>query len=119
MSWAAMAGQQAAVVWLLDKGAKVDAKNKDGVTPLYSAAIFAHAEIVELLLKEEVDVNALDEDGTTALDSVSSAWNQETEGIYKYLAGLLKLKLDLKTIRQERPKVAKPCVRTAANLVSS
>jgi len=116
MSWAAMAGQQAAVVWLLDNGAKVAAKNKDGVTPLYSAAIFAHAEIVELLLKEEVEINALDEDGKTALDSVSSAWNQETEGIYKYLDGLLKLKLDFKALRQERPKVAKILRKNGAKL---
>jgi ankyrin repeat protein len=116
ISWAAMAGQQAAVAWLLDKGAKVAAKNKDGVTPLYSAAIFAHAEIVELLLKEEVEINALDEDGKTALDSVSSAWNQETEGIYKYLDRLLKLKLDFKTLRQERPKVAKILRKNGAKL---
>jgi hypothetical protein len=116
ISWAAMAGQQAAVAWLLTKGAKSTAKNKDGVTPVYSAAIFGHVDIVELLLKEEVDVNALDDDGKTALDSVSSPWNQETQGIYQFLAGFLKLKLDFETLRQERPKVAKVLRENGAKL---
>jgi ankyrin repeat protein len=52
---------------LLDEGADVNAKNKDGLTGLMHAAWKGHKEVVKLLLESGADVNAKDECGWTAL----------------------------------------------------
>jgi len=44
--------------------------------------------------------------GETPLDAVAGDWSQELEGIYKWLAELWKLQLDLERIKATRPKVA-------------
>ena len=42
----------------LDKGADVNARNEDGATPLMSAILSCHIEIVRILLEKDADVNA-------------------------------------------------------------
>ncbi len=44
--------------------------------------------------------------GKTPLDLVSAPWNQPMAGIYRYVAGLLQIKLDLERITVARPQVA-------------
>ena len=41
-------------------------------TPLHYAASFGHVELVEFLLRHDIDVNAIDTDGDTALHSAAS-----------------------------------------------
>jgi ankyrin repeat protein len=52
---------------LLAKGADVNAKDKNGTTPLDVAATMCQKDTVELLLAKGADVNATDNDGWTAL----------------------------------------------------
>lgn len=52
---------------LIRKGALLNEKNKDFLTPLHLAAEHAHYEIMDLLLKNGADINALDGLGQTAL----------------------------------------------------
>jgi len=40
LHWAAVKGNKSLVEFLIDKGANIDAKNIDGITPLYWAALF-------------------------------------------------------------------------------
>jgi len=58
---AAKSGDLAGVQAELDKGANVNAKDKNGATPLHRAAWFGHKEIVELLIAKGADVNAKDD----------------------------------------------------------
>jgi len=51
----------------LENGANPNAKNKDGLTPLYRAARGGRVEIVKLLLERGADPNAKDNDGRTPL----------------------------------------------------
>ena len=55
------------ISWPLKNGAKVDAKNDDGWTPLILAARFGHATIVKNLIENGADVNATTNFGETAL----------------------------------------------------
>jgi ankyrin repeat protein len=52
---------------LLNRGANVNAKDKDGKTPLMLAAVQDHDLIVRSLLENDADVNVKDKDGNTAL----------------------------------------------------
>ena len=58
---------------LIDKGAKLEAKDRNESTPLYWAALHGHIEIVRLLCDCEANVEACDEDGWRPLHD--AAWN--------------------------------------------
>ncbi|XP_053094594.1 poly [ADP-ribose] polymerase tankyrase-2-like isoform X3 [Pangasianodon hypophthalmus] len=52
---------------LLRKGANINDKTKDLLTPLHLAAEKSHNDIIELLVKHEAKVNAVDSQGQTPL----------------------------------------------------
>ncbi|MFZ5867999.1 MAG: ankyrin repeat domain-containing protein [Thermodesulfobacteriota bacterium] len=56
---------------LLDTGAEVDARNREGQTALMKAAWQGHSELVKLLLERRADVNAQDAHGVTPLMEAS------------------------------------------------
>ena len=60
-------GNIKAVKQHLATGADVNAKNRDGVTPLHVAAAKGHKEVAELLIAEGANVNAKDMAGWTPL----------------------------------------------------
>jgi hypothetical protein len=62
-----MKGHAGIVKELLDKGAAVDAVDKDGATALYVAARDGHLTIVKELLANGAKVNSKDNYGHTAL----------------------------------------------------
>ena len=62
-----MHGHKEIVELLIAKGAEVNTKDMNGVTPLYSAAGKGHREIAELLISKGADVNAKDRHGNTPL----------------------------------------------------
>ncbi len=65
---AVMAGDGDKVKELLDNGADVDVRDRNGMTPLILAAKKGRSQIVRLLLEKGADVNAQDEVmGWTAL----------------------------------------------------
>ena len=103
---AATFGRFEAAKLLIEKGANVNARSNDGATALHGAAFFCHTEIVRLLLDKGAEVNAKNIRGETPLDSVAGEWSQELEGIYKWLAELWNLQLDLERIKATRPKIA-------------
>ena len=56
-----------AVKVLLKAGADVNARDKDGGTPLYAAVFWGHVELVKLLLEAGANVNAKGIGGDTPL----------------------------------------------------
>ncbi|MBC8242925.1 MAG: ankyrin repeat domain-containing protein [Verrucomicrobia bacterium] len=106
LSWAAMTGQAEAVQLLIKQGADVNGRNRDGNTPLHGAAFLGQAEIVELLIRHKADVNTRSNKGETPLDTVAAEWNDETQGILQFVAGILKLEVDAERVEAARPKIA-------------
>jgi Acyltransferase family/Ankyrin repeats (3 copies) len=89
LQWAALNGRRDAVALLLDRGAPVDSRNRDGHTALHGAAFMGYDEIVRLLLARGADVNGRSNDGETPLRSASQDFD-----VVQYIAGLLSLPVD-------------------------
>ena len=85
LSWTALHGRREMAAWLLDTGAEVGARNRDGGTALHAAAFMGRVEIVQLLLERGADAQAVDANGARPLDSgrvdaETTAWIAELLG---------------------------------------
>jgi uncharacterized protein len=72
---AAKKGDDASIQKLLKKGARIEARSKDGLTALALAADFGHADTVELLLRHGADATAGGLTGKEALLETAKAGN--------------------------------------------
>jgi hypothetical protein len=103
---AAIAGDNVAVRQHIAAGTDLNAKDRSlGSTPLHVASFFAHPETVKLLLENGAEVNARNNRGETPLDPASAKWGPVRESAYKAAAEALQIKLDLKRIEEDRPKI--------------
>src|ERR671913_2614223 len=74
---AAFRGNAAAVINLLERGADVNARDKDGDTALMFAAFKGHALVVALLLQYGANVYARARNGWTAKKAAQSGLNHQ------------------------------------------
>ena len=92
---------------LLAKGAKVSGGNRDGNTALHIAAFYCHDEFVDFLLSNKADKTKENNNSQTPLEVVSSPWNRETAGFYRYVGDAIGVDIDLEQVKEDRPKMAK------------
>ena len=78
---AAVTRNEAIVLLLLDNGADIELRAKDssGGTPLQWAAYVGDGDMVEFLVEAGADVNTLDNNGYTAIDSVVVSPDTDSE----------------------------------------
>lgn len=67
LHWAAKEGHLYLIQMLLNKGARIDARNMGDDTALHLAAAHGHLDCVKYLLKHNPDVDAQNEHGNTPL----------------------------------------------------
>ena len=90
---AVKAGNIKAVKQHLAAGADVNKKNQLGRTSLHAAAYRGHTVVVELLVANDADVNALSVNGKTPLDWAETVYEgvpPEYKAAYKETADLLR-----------------------------
>ena len=97
LSWAAMAGHEDVVDLLLQKGASVDARNRDGSTALHGAMFVGYPNVVRVLMKNGADVNAKNNNGETPLES--AVIDLETTA---YVLGLIGFSFDADRVAEGR-----------------
>jgi hypothetical protein len=68
LMWAARGGSKDSIGRLLERGAKIEARDADGMTPLMLAAAQGNISAAQLLLDKGADVLAVDKEGRTAVD---------------------------------------------------
>ena len=114
MHKAAYWGRLRVVKYLVRHGANVNAKDKNGRTPLHLAIGGRHFEVVKYLVKHGADVNAKDKDGNTSLHKAVIMNELEVvKYLVKHGANLNaknkegKTPLDLAYEESYNPKVAK------------
>lgn len=93
---------------LINGGANLNEKSADGSTPLHTAAFFGRTDIVKALLNKGVDVTIRNNYNSTALESISSPF-EDVEPIYDQMGkdlGPLGLKLDYNQLKENRPVIA-------------
>jgi ankyrin repeat protein len=96
---AAALGEPEAAQVLIDAGANINAKNKDGSTALITTAAFGKTKVAEVLIKSGADLNITNNDGSTALHTAAFLCNKEI------VEALLNAGAD-KTIKNKRGNTA-------------
>lgn len=100
LEWAALNGRKEIVAALLDRGAPVNGRSREGYTALHGAGFLGHADIVDLLIQRGADINFPSNSGETPLHSAEQGF--ET---VQYIAGLLGLRVEQGAWREGRTKV--------------
>jgi len=70
---------------LLESGADINSKNKDGMTALMSAGANGHLDIVKFLVEKGIDVNVHDNGGMSALRYAVANENDDAARLLKSL----------------------------------
>ena len=100
LGWAALNGQTEAVKLLLEKGANIHNRHRDGSTALHGAAFLGHIDTVKLLIEKGADINIRKPDGVTPLDAAQVDW-----GLTQFVIGVLQLKVNETETKKGRVKV--------------
>ena len=107
---AAAFGHKDVAIALIDAGADIGYRNKNGSSPLHIASFLCYPEITQALIDKGADRNARDNDGGTALDVMILPWDQ-VKGIYDFINGLiykpLGVPLDYERIKSTRSEIVK------------
>lgn len=103
--------------YLIEHGADVSAANRDGNTPLHTAAFLGRTELVKLLIKNGARLSQRNHRKESPADVVSGAWNAGLEQLYGVISASADVNLDLGFIRQERPRLAQHLRELAAKPV--
>jgi ankyrin repeat protein/spore coat protein CotH len=102
LGWAALHGKTEAVKLLLEKGANIKNRHRDGSTALHGAAFLGRVETVKLLLEKGADINIRKNDGMTPMDVAQIDW-----GMTEFVVGLLQMKVDEQKVKAGRVEVIK------------
>ena len=100
LTWAALTGQKDLAAILIERGAKVMDRNRDGGTALHAAAFMGEADVVDLLVQKGTDVNATTFSGESPLKSASQSFE-----VVQYIAGLLRLPADKENVLKGRERI--------------
>ena len=121
LTWAVLTGQTETAELLLQHGADINGRNRDGNTALHLAVFLGRAETTELLLKSGADVNAKNDEGATPVELLSVPWEMT-----RLLSRPLGIELEQEQVEAGKAKIremfstdAKPGAKTLPNALDN
>ena len=102
LCFAAMADDIEMLEFLLDSGADLDARNKDGATALHGAALLGRYDCASRLLEAGIDPKATDGKDTDSVEALEAPW-----GVTSWVATALDIEVDRDDVEQGREEIAK------------
>ena len=118
LSSAVMFGNPDAITALLELGADPNLRGFAEMTYLHTAARFGILSAVEPLIEGGCDVNAKDAGGQTALDLATAPWSEDLERRLNLRGLMTGRRLDVSTIRDQRPQLIELLKANGATLGS-
>ena len=103
---AAEAGDVAKILFYINKGANIEARDRYSSTPLMWAARHGKKEAIEVLLKHNANIEAVDKGGKTALDYAKS--NEHKEIIQLLLSSKNKQTSQPEALVSAEPNLSSP-----------
>lgn len=100
LAMAAVHGHSEAVEILLERGAEVDSRNRDGGTASHGAAFLGHAQTARVLIKHATNVELRNDKGERPRDVLGAPW-----GITSRIAGMLRVRVDREQVDAGRAEV--------------
>jgi len=107
LSTASFNGRLEIAKYLIQKGARITQTNRDGNTPLHVAAFMCQTEITKMFLEKGAPVRRKNNRGESAIDVVSSPWNEGLETFYRSLINSSEVDITIEQIKALRPQVLK------------
>ena len=101
LEWAALGGHPEAMAILIEGGAKVDGRDREGSTALHAAAFLGRSKEVALLLENGASVIVKNRQGEAPLDTQKHDWRT-----VQWLAAALEIEVNRKEVMQGRKKAA-------------
>ena len=102
LSWATLLGQTQMAELLIQRGANVNSKNRDGATSLHAAAFLGQHKIATLLVQKGANTNVRNNSGERPTDSLQVDW-----AATQFIVQLLQIQVDREKVETGRAKVAK------------
>ena len=100
LATAALMGHTEIVALLLEHGADINGRSRDGGTALHAAAFLGRIETVKLLLENGADANLQSNIGGTAMDGAKLDWE-----FTKAIIGMIQIEVNEAEVKAGRTKV--------------
>jgi ankyrin repeat protein/fucose 4-O-acetylase-like acetyltransferase len=107
LAYAAATGKYGVVEMLLNHGADVNARSKDGSTALHAAAMFSRHGELKLLKRFEVDESIENEAGLTAAEVAAAPFTAETRDGLMTLAAAFDIGVSPEGVKGRRDEAAR------------
>jgi peptidoglycan/LPS O-acetylase OafA/YrhL len=100
LAWAVIGDHVEVVAYLLEVGADPSARYRDRNTAMHAAAFFGRAAAAERIIEAGADLNAVNLQGETPLDSM-----RHEQGTTEFIAGLLNTSIDFDAVTAGRERL--------------
>ncbi len=100
LGWAALHGKTEAAKLLIEKGANINRKHRDGSTPLHAASFLGRFDMVKLLIDKGANINVRSNDNSLPVNSAQLDW-----GLTQLVVGILQMQVDEAKVKAGRIKV--------------
>lgn len=110
ITMAAWGGQAETIRWLVEAGADVKMRNRDGTTSLHAAALLGRTDAAEALIELGIEKDAIDKRGHHAAEVMTTQWFAT-----EFVAGMIGVPVTQREVTDGREKISRLLVSAQPN----